>query len=182
MEAVGVAASITGILAFAGQSLKGLGILIEFIQDSKDAPDKIKAAVRDFEDLLSVLETIQVVVGRLQDEPTTTSEAAGQIDKTTTLPNDELISMLYRTVQGCRDEIIKWSRKVLKSDVQMGSIFTVAFKRMKFAVVGKNDFNDLWRSMWSQRQVLTLLLTTLNTYVDTQYLPQLANGNVTYTL
>jgi hypothetical protein len=68
MELVGAAASVTGILAFAGQAISGVSKVVTFFNGMKKARKKTEMLVKDLSSLKETLENVNVLLKFLESD------------------------------------------------------------------------------------------------------------------
>ncbi|KAH8891264.1 hypothetical protein GQ53DRAFT_866126 [Thozetella sp. PMI_491] len=155
MEAVGVAASLVGIVAFVGQSIDGLGKLKAFFDDVKKAKKKISALLSDIDELQDMLLRVQ----RL-------GEVFNQ-DAANSLPASSLpdFSALQMNVEACGEDILIWVKAAQELDLGSAIGLRAFFQRARVAAE-KALFEEFGRKIASHRQRIGLSLSVLGRSLD----------------
>src|ERR1700679_3028894 len=97
MELAGAAASITGILAFAGQAIQGIQKLRNFFQSCAKASKSIDRFLRDLNALIQCLEEVKDIVAKLNN-------ASGFVA-------DSLLTSLEIQLEDCSKDVHLWVTK-----------------------------------------------------------------------
>ncbi|KAI1391547.1 uncharacterized protein F4822DRAFT_189004 [Hypoxylon trugodes] len=153
MEIVASAASVTGILAFAGQALSGLLALKEFLEAIKYAPEETKALLDNIRGLHKVLDGSRDLISQCANNSHPALQSA--------------LSQLSASIQNCSFEIGCWYREPKLQQMQ-----TIGVNRWKVMVqrVSQAGNKELWqrlsRRVSAQRDRLILDLSLLGRIYD----------------
>jgi hypothetical protein len=156
MDAVAAIASVVGILSFAGQALQGLMVLEGFLKDASQSQQKMAKLLRELGGLKAALEQITSLMGLIKDR-----NQQNRIDDRTMQEMISPLEKLHAAIEQCHKEVDDWVSKLSGGSPRSNKGFGSLLKRLQFAFA-KEDFNTLWREVSSQRQVLTLLVSTTN--------------------
>jgi hypothetical protein len=150
IEAVGIAASFTGILAFAGQAIEGIIQLRAFFKDVSLAPRRTGELLNNLESLTSTLSDIQGLIERL-GEKSNDKLNTGAIFNTT---------ILRGHLKACADDIASWVKVTRNADPRTENGLRAFFRKVKIAV-DKSGFEELGTKISSHQQRIGISLSIL---------------------
>jgi hypothetical protein len=150
MEAVGAAASLAGILAFAGQAIDGIIQLRAFFKDVSLATRRTGELLDNIESLSDTLSDIQKLVSKIEekskDKPSTEAEFN--------------TSILQLQVKACAEDVVGWVKATKKADPRSEKGLRAFFRKVKIAV-DKSGFEELERKISSHQQRIGISLSIL---------------------
>jgi ABC-type transporter Mla subunit MlaD len=127
MEMCSAVASVTGILAFAGQTIDSILKLQRIFQGCANASKSIDRFLRDLNSLIQTLEEVNDIATKLKD--TTGSVAEG------------LLASLKIQLEDCSKDVYAWVRKAGEAHPSFSNGTKATFK--KFLVAVNKDQNDM---------------------------------------
>src|SRR4051812_43380300 len=98
MEAVGVAASFTGILAFTGQAIEGIIVLRAFFKDVSLAPRRTGELLENLERLSETLLDIKELIDALAEKSSEKLNAGAGFNTT----------ILRGHLKACAEDVASW--------------------------------------------------------------------------
>lgn len=149
MEAVGVAASIAGILSIAGHTIDGLVKLRQFFNSAKGAPKKVRKLLVDIGGLNSTLCQVQPVLDTIRDKH-------GHPHWNLTAIVDELLD----DIKVCEEDVREWTAVAQGLDPGSWTGLKAFFRRAKVAA-GKDLFDEFRDKISGHRQKVSLSLSIL---------------------
>lgn len=161
MELVGAAASITGILAFAGQAIQGIQKLRNIFQDCATASKSIDRFLRDLNTLIQCLE-VKDIVAKLNN-------ASGFVP-------DSLLTSLEIQLEDCSKDVHLWVTKAGEAHPGFTSGTKAVFKKLLVALK-KDDYYDVYREISSHRHNIMAKLSVIGRSLDIENSSDLKNIN-----
>ncbi len=150
MEAVGIAASFTGILAFAGQAIEGIIQLRTFFKDVSLAPRRTGELLNNMDSLNNTLSEIQELIAALG------KKSKDKLNTGATLNT----SILRRHLEACADDVATWVKVTRSADPRSEKGLRTFFRKVKIAV-DKSGFEELGKQIFSHQQRIGISLSIL---------------------
>jgi len=141
-----LAASITGILCFTAEALKGLMTLQSFVRAIKVAPERVAETLKQLETLSRMLTEVDGLAKHLNVHPEDSDGLKSGIRG------------LEEAVQSCFTEIQAWKDDFGKVKLGNANAVKAFLKRVKFAA-DKDKLGELQRKIDGQRHSLSLNLS-----------------------
>ena len=150
MEAVGAAASLTGILGFAGQAIDGIIQLRAFFKDVSLAPRRTGELLNNIESLSDTLSDIHKLITILGAKPKKELNPEAEFNT----------SILQFHVKACVDDVVDWVKVTKKADPRSEKGLKAFFRKVKIAV-DKSGFEEMGRKISSHQQRIGISLSIL---------------------
>lgn len=155
MEVVGAAASVTGILGFAGQAIDGIIQLRAFFRDITLAPRRTEDLLKDMESLTDTLADIQRLVATLERIPEDMLKSGAALNT----------AILKSHLKGCADDIATWVKVTENADPRSEKGLKAFFRKVKIAT-NKSGFEEFGKKLSSHQQRIGISLSVLGRSLD----------------
>lgn len=146
MEGVAAAASVTAILALAGQSIDGIKKLRDFFSDIGSASKTVDIFLHDINGLLEILQHVADLLAKIPEGHTGSNVAS-----------------LHIELEDCSNDVFGWleiARGLRPGSDKGGKMWFKSF----WLAVNKNSVQDIRKEMGRHRRAIGLGLSVIGRY------------------